>query len=561
LRAAAVIALAAFGAVLAAAAYRVQVDDLHSPADHAVATVVVGLAFLGAGVAAWLRRPANSVGPLLAVAGLALLARQLRYSHDATAFTVFFLLGDLGYAIVAHSVLAYPSGRLTGRTERVLVRVGYTVAVVFPLAILLLHDKSARLRQFDPSPRRSLVLVSGHPELDRVIQASFLILLYGVLAALFVFLVLRKFVFASPRLRRTFLPLLVAAIAIATRGIYEGVFVLFPGARPVASGTLFWWQAIAFVALPAALLAGLMQARLARAAVGDLVVALQHTPPGELRGALARALGDPSLELAFWLPEQEEFADVHGERVELPRGDDRRAVTVLRGAEEEPVAALVYDASLQEEPRLVEGVAAAARLALENARLQAETCRIERDLHDGAQQRLVALALELRLAQRRLGSAQDPEVERLLASSVDELRAAVGDLRALARGVQPPVLTEEGLAAALETLVARTPLPVTLEASEGRLPQPVETAAYFVASEALANVVKHASASSVWLRAVREGDELVLEVADDGVGGADPASSGLRGLRDRVEAAGGRLRVESPPGGGTRIVARIPCGS
>ena len=513
-RAAAVVALAVAGGVLAALAYRVQVDDLHSPADHAVATVGVGLAFLVAGLAAWVRRPANRVGPLLAVAGLALLARQLRYSHDATAFTVFFLIGDLGYAVVAHSVLAYPSGRLTGRTERVLVRVGYVVAVVFPFVILLLHDKTTRLRQFDPSPRRSLVLVSGHPGLDRAIQTSFLIVLYGVLAAVFVFLVLRKFVFASPRLRRTFLPLLVAAIAIAARGIYEGVTVLFPGARPVASGTLFWWQALAFVALPAALLAGLMQARLARAAVGDLVVALQQTPPGELRGALARALGDPSLELAFWLPEQEEFADGRGERVDLPEPDWRRAVTVLRGAGDEPVAALVYDASLQEEPRLVEGVAAAARLALENARLQAETQRqltevresrqrivaaqdeerrrIERNLHDGAQQRLVALALELRLAQRRLGGTGDPDVERLLASSVDELQAAVGDLRELARGVHPAVLTEEGLAAALEVLVARTPVPVRLEASEGRLPQSVAAAAYFVASEALANVAKHA---------------------------------------------------------------------
>jgi signal transduction histidine kinase len=583
MRALVVVVLAAAGGVLAAAAYRVQVRDLGSPADHAVATVVVGLAFLAAGLAAWLRRPANRVGPLLAVAGIALLARQLRYSNDAAVFTIFFAVGDVGYAIVAHSVLAYPSGRLIGRTERVLVRVGYGVALFFPLLILLLHDKDARLRQFNPSPRRSLVVLSGHPQLARVIQETFLIGLYGVLAGAFVFLVVRKFVLATPRLRRTFLPLLVAAIGIASRGIYEGVFLLIPGARPVAAGTLFWWQAVAFAGLPLALLAGLLRARLARAAVGDLVVALEAAPPGELRAALARALGDPSLELAFWLPDQGEYGDERGARMELPEGDGRRAVSVLRGADGEPVAALAYDASLQEEPRLVESVAAAARLALENARLQAETRRqltevresrrrivaagdeerrrIERDLHDGAQQRLVALALALRTAQRRLRGTGDPEVEQLLASSVSELQAAVTDLRELARGVHPAVLTEEGLAAALEVLAVRSPVPVSVEADEERLPAAVEAAAYFVASEALANVVKHASAAAVSVRAVREGGELVLSVADDGAGGADPAGSGLRGLRDRVEAVGGRLRVESPPGGGTRIVARIPCES
>ena len=191
-----------------------------------------------------------------------------------------------------------------------------------------------------------------------------------------------------------------------------------------------------------------------------------------------------------------------------------------------------------------------------------ERRRIERDLHDGAQQRLVALALELRGAQRRLGDDPDPEIERLLAASVAELQAAVGDLRELARGVHPAVLTEEGIAAALESLAARTPIPVTVDAPEGRFPGPVEAAAYFVACEALANVVKHAQASSVVIRVDAADGLLVLEVTDDGVGGASSAGgSGLRGLADRVEAAGGRLKVESPVGGGTRVEAEIPCES
>ncbi|HEY4347433.1 MAG TPA: sensor histidine kinase [Gaiellaceae bacterium] len=575
--------LGAGGAALGVLAYHVQVHDLGSPRDRAAATVAVGWSFLVAGLIAWGRRPGNRIGPLMLGAGVALLARQLRYSHDAALFTVFFAIGDVGYAMIAHTVLAYPGGRLIGRVEGILVRVGYIVAVAFPITILLLHDSDARLRQFDPSPRRSLLVLSGHAQLARVLQESLLIGLYGVLAGLFLVLVVRKLVLASPRLRRMLAPLLVAALAIGARGVYEGAFVLIPGGRPIASTTIFWWQVVAFAALPVALLAGLLRARLARSGVGDLVVRLEHTPPEGLRDALARALGDQTLELAFWLPERGEFIDASGTTVALPAPGGKRAATRLENAGV-PVAALVHDASLLDEPRLVEGVAAAARLALENARLQAETQRqlvevresririvtaadeerrrIERDLHDGAQQRLVALALELRTAQRRLGDDPDPELERLLSSSVAELQAAVGDLRELARGVHPAVLTEEGLAAALETLADRMPFPVAIEADEGRLPGPVEAAAYFVVCESLANVVKHAEATSASVRAVRRGGMLELEIADDGVGGASvEGGSGLDGLRDRVDAVGGRLRIESTPGAGTRIVAEIPCES
>jgi signal transduction histidine kinase len=577
------VAIGVGGVGLGIAAYHVQVHDLGSSPAHAATSVVVSWSFLVAGLVAWARRPDNRIGPLLLAAGLALLLRQLRYSDDALIFTVFFLIGDLGYVIVAHSVLAYPSGRLTGRVETRLVKAGYIVAGLFPLLILALHDKDGRLRQFNPFPRRSLIDVSGHDGLARAVQSVFLVTLYGLFATAFVLLVARKFWYASPRMRRVLLPLLVAALALGARGVFEGVFVLEPHDRPLTYEILFWWQAAAFVALPLALLAGLLRARLQRANVGDLVVELESTPPTELRNALARALGDPSLELVFWLPERREYATADGTPVEPPEPDGKRVVKVL-GPPDNPVALLAYDASLLDEPRLVEAAAAAARLALENARLQAETQRqltavresrrrivaaadeerrrIERDLHDGAQQRLVALALELRSAQRRLGEDPDPEVERLLAASVAELQAAVGDLRELARGVHPAVLTEEGLAAALESLASRTPMPVEVDAAEGRYPEQVEAAAYFVACEALANVVKHADASAVTISAAPRDGVLVLEVSDDGVGGASAGNgSGLRGLADRVEAAGGRLVVESPPGGGTRVVAEIPCAS
>jgi signal transduction histidine kinase len=191
-----------------------------------------------------------------------------------------------------------------------------------------------------------------------------------------------------------------------------------------------------------------------------------------------------------------------------------------------------------------------------------ERRRIERDIHDGAQQRLVALALELRSAQRRLGDGADPELDLLLASTADQLQVAVEELRELARGIHPAVLTESGLAAALEALAARLPIPVSVEADIDRLPSDVEATAYFVASEALQNVVKHAGATKAGVSASHADGVLVIQVVDDGVGGAKlNGGSGLRGLTDRVEALGGRVRIESLPGSGTRVVGEIPCAS
>ena len=576
------LALVPAGVALGVLAYEVQVDALHSPDDRAVAQVAVGLSFLLAGLIAWWRRPANRLGALMVAAGFALLLRQLRYSHDALAFTVFFALGDLGYALVAHSALAYPSGRVKDNAERTLVRIGYATVLVFPLAILLLHDVRDPLLQFGPLPRKSDILVARHAHAVEVLQKTYVVFFFGVLASLFILLVGRRLARATPRARRMLAPLLLAAIAVGLRAVFECVFTFVD--RPFAYEYLFWWQVAAFVALPVALLAGLLRARLARASLGDLVVQLEHTPPHGLRDALARGLDDPSLEVAFWLPGRREFVDVAGQAVTLPEDGDERAVTRLEH-DREPLAALIHDRSLLEEPELVQAAAAAARLALENARLSAEVHaqlekvkesrarivsagdaerrRIERDLHDGAQQRLVALALELRSAQRTLGATADPEIERLLASAVDELQVAVDELRELARGVHPAILTEEGLGAALESLVLRAPLPVTLvEAPERRLSTEVEATAYFVACEALANVVKHAEASRATVSARQDGRRLVVEVADDGHGGARlNGGSGLRGLADRVEALGGRLAIESPAPGGTRVVAEIPCAS
>ncbi|HEY6069258.1 MAG TPA: sensor histidine kinase [Gaiellaceae bacterium] len=578
------VALLVAGVWLGVAVYHVQIDNLsgYTTPARSWAIVVGAWLFLFTGTFAWFRRPANRLGPLMAAAGLALLLRQLRYSHDSALFTIFFVVGELAYWVVAMAVFAYPSGSVIDKAERILIKVGFGVTFAFTLAILLIYDGSRPLKFFDPSPRKSAILVHGNGDGAVALQKAFVIVVWGLLAAAAVALIVRKLVRATPRARRVLAPLLVAAIAVALRAVFESVFTFVHRPSAILYDYLFWWQIAAFVALPLALLFGLLRTRLARASIGDLVLELERTPPQSIGAALARALGDRTVEVLYWLPERSGYVDTSGRPAELPKYADR-AVTRLKH-EGEPLAALVHDPSLLDEPRLLEAAGAAARLALENARLQAETRaqleevrgsrvrivnaadeerrRIERDIHDGAQQRLVALALQLRSAQRRLPEESDPEVDRLLAVAVSELQVAVEELRELARGVHPAILTEDGLAAALDSLVSRSPFPIELDADEGRLPAPVEATAYFVACEALANVVKHAGASNAKVTAHQHDGMLVVEVSDDGIGGARANNgSGLSGLADRVEALGGKLRVESPPGGGTRVVGEIPCAS
>ena len=310
------------------------------------------------------------------------------------------------------------------------------------------------------------------------------------------------------------------------------------------------------------------------------MVELQRDPaPVDLRDALARALRDPSLTLAYWLPDFRSYADLEGRSVQVP-AQDGRATTVI-DREGEHVAVLLHDRALEDEPELLAGVGAAASIALENARLQAELAarleevkgsrarvieagqrerqRLERDLHDGAQQRLIALSLELGVLEKRL--SYDPDARQRLDEAQAEITRSLDELRSVARGIHPAVLTGHGLAVALEQVAALAPVPVQLQvAIDERLPEPIEIAAYYVVTESLANVAKHARAAtaSVEVRRTRAG--LLVEIVDDGVGGADSErGTGLRGLADRVEALGGRLRVWTPQGGGTRVEAEIPC--
>jgi signal transduction histidine kinase len=192
---------------------------------------------------------------------------------------------------------------------------------------------------------------------------------------------------------------------------------------------------------------------------------------------------------------------------------------------------------------------------------EAERRRIERDLHDGAQQRLVALAMDLGQAKEQF-DANPEKARELVTGAHDEAKAALADLRGLVRGIHPAILTDRGLDAALSAVVARSPVPVTMHVDVTPRPAAaVESTAYFVVSEALANVAKHAHATKASVTIVRQGDRLVTDVTDDGIGGADPAGGGLHGLADRVAALGGRMHVLSPAGGPTTVMVELPCGS
>jgi signal transduction histidine kinase len=302
--------------------------------------------------------------------------------------------------------------------------------------------------------------------------------------------------------------------------------------------------------------------------------------PEEIGDVVARALGDPSARLVFWLPTSEEYAQPSGEMLETLPEDGRARSEIGRNGER--TAVLLHDAALLERPRLLGGILTAAALSADIARLRVEVRlqlqevrasrarivevgyeerrRLERDLHDGAQQRLVSLGVQIRRMQRTL-----PKEASILAPAldgiVDEIGSTIADLRQIAAGVRPARL-DDGLAAALRDLARTAPVRVEVEAPLERVAASVEAAAYFVACEALTNAVKHASASMIAVRATRDNGTLLLTVADDGVGGAVARrGSGLAGLKDRVAAHGGRLEITSPHGGGTRIEVALPCES
>jgi signal transduction histidine kinase len=541
--------------------------ELGEPLVIAVLANWLTLSYVLCGLLAWSRRPASRFGPLMIAAGFANFVSTLSWTSSDVAFTVGQSLDLLPPVLFLHVFLAFPSGRLHGRLERGLVAAAYVTAIGPELVRLLFGD-------FGP---HNLLDVAPYPGVaEAAMRVQFVLISalclsgVGVLAA---------------RRRRVGRPLRGSrALLVDTFGLGLAMIALLFMSAVFGGPALaeIRWATLATLGIaPVALLIGLLQSRLARSSVGDLFVELRSEPtPADLRDALARALRDPSLTLAYWLPQFRSWADLDGRPLELPSRGRGRATTLI-DRDGEHVAALLHDPALRDEPELLEAVGAAAGIALENGRLhvelrarleelkgsrariveagQDERQRLERNLHDGAQQRLIALSLELSLLEERLGS--DPEARTRLDQARREIATSLEELRDVAHGIHPAVVSAHGLAVALEQLAARAPLPVRLNVElEGRLPERLEVAVFYLVSESLANVGKHANAISDTVDVTRTNDQVVVEVVDDGVGGADTErGSGLRGLADRVEALEGRVRIWSPKGGGTRLRAEIPC--
>jgi signal transduction histidine kinase len=538
---------------------------------------VTGGSFIVSGLIAWQRRPENRVGALMVAVGFALFADPLLSQPDSSlAKTLGLLFTDFWSVIFAVLLLCFPHGRrIKGKVDRLLVLAFAVPAVIMQLAWLLFLEERGHLllsRGFS-----NAFLVWPNAQIADAIESGQRSLFLPATISLFLVLAWR-WLKASPPLRRVLVPVLAGGASMLSFAVLLTTD-LISGSR-VQLVLLVTYLVLATV--PIAFLAGFLRSRLARSAVGDLLLELPENPsPSELRDALSRSLRDPSLTLAYWLPEFESWADLDGRPVELPGRSGGRATTLIDrdGAR---LAALVHDPALEEEPELLASVGAAAGIALENGRLHAEQRahleelrgsrarvieagqkerqRLERDLHDGAQQRLIALSLELGRLERHL--AGDANVQARLDEARCEIALSLEELRAVSRGLHPAVLSGHGLEVALESIAAHAPVPVRLTVGlESRLPELIEVAAYYVVSEGLANIGKHAQATSVSIDVAREDGGVVIEVVDDGVGGADTElGSGLRGLADRVEAHGGRLRVWSPSGGGTRLRAEMPCG-
>jgi signal transduction histidine kinase len=567
----------AVGAVTAVA-FKVVVTVVPTPAPSTVWIITssaIGFSFLAAGLAAWRRWPANSLGLLFSIVGYLWLAPNVGYLPYALPFTLGNAIAWIYPAALAHLALAWPTGRLRSRFELWVVVAVYAWDLGQSIVSMLFWNPSAS--GCGPGCPANLLLVDGSSSIDNAFGAWSLIVSLVVNATVLT-LIIRHWQTARGWSRRAMTPLLWISFAVMAWTVTQSL----------ASNLNFWltsvalWDIAPLILLtgPAVFIVSTLLARSARGAVGTAIVDLEPgSSPGQLRDALAFAIGDSTLQLAFRLSEEQGYGDTQGQHLDLADLAPGRAVTPLTETGE---VVLIYDQALEHEPQLVRLLASAAGLALEHSRLQAEVQaqleqvrasrariveagdserrRIERDLHDGAQQRLVTLSLALAMARDRAAEA-DPALGALIESASKEAREVITELRELARGIHPAVLTQTGLAGAVQALAERSPVPTTIaEVPPQRFPAAIEATAYFVVSEALANVAKHshAGAARVTIRALP--DSLVVTVSDDGTGGATPdGGSGLRGLSDRVAAAGGRLHIDSPPGAGTCLEADIPC--
>lgn len=535
--------------------------------------IAAGLAFVACGVVASRDRPHDLTGTLLVAAGLLWLLGALRRSGEPVAFTIGVVATNLFMPLLLQVLLGFPTGRLTKRWERWVVGSTWFVATVGVIAEWLFLDPR-QMPSAHPSTSTNLLLIHHDPRLAETIQ-----LVVGACAlsviTLSVVVVAVRVHRESPAYRAGFAPLGIAGAIAGIVTIVVLSVAVSPGGSPHAWVLNLRYPTAAL--FPLAVAIGLVRYRLTRAAVTDAMVEIGEASLDEgFVEALRRAVRDPNLEL--WTRRGDDWVDADGEVRSLPRDRPERTFTILErdGA---AVAALVYDATLDTQPELLATLRAATVLALDHDRLQRELReqlaevqrsrerivtagdvqrrRLERHLHDGAQQRLVAASLLLRRAQR---CDDDIRMRRLLSDCAAELDASLTELRRVARGVYPPVLAERGLTVALNSMAERAPIPVRVDDHlPGRPADRIALAAYLIASESVTNAAKHAGASGVVIDLDVAGGNLRMSVRDDGGGGATMVpGGGLDGLLDRAAALGGTLTVDSPPGVGTTVVVTLP---
>jgi signal transduction histidine kinase len=546
-----------------------------STAAHA-ADLAAGLGLLATGLLGWAEPRTRRLGVLALLAGIAWFGPDWEGWDGGSPFvrSLGAVVAPFFLALLFHLVLALPTGRLRSLPARVVVVAAYGVAAFVSLGRALFRDPF-----LDPYCWRNCLynsfLVHADPGIARALDDVWVRSTLAI-GLLLVLIGAWRLLTVSAPARRVLSPTLVPAVlAGAGASAYAVALIRTPLENPRSGwfSSIFLVLSLSVAALALGLAGGVVKTRRTRAAVSRLASELgEAPPPGTLRDALALALGDPALEVAYWLPGAQRFVDGRGHRTEAPVPGHGRAVTpIVRDGR--PAAVVVHDAALLQGAELEREIGSAARLAVENERLQAEVLsqledvrasrarivetgdaerrRLERDLHDGAQQRLLALSYDLRVARASAEAEEDREIASLLTSAGDEAQAALAELRELAHGIYPAILSEAGLGPALATLADEAPLPVELgEVPSERFLGPVETAAYLTISEGIDDAVgREASFVSADLR--REGRQIVATVRDDG---AARGSASVR-VADRIGALGGTLEVEA-----TTLRAVIPCG-
>lgn len=537
--------------------------------------LAVGWAFLLAGLASQTRRPDSATGKWMIALGLIWIGR-LVFTPPLIQWEGIGL-GVAFYGLLFVILYTFPSGRLRG-WERWAVPAYLVVVAVLSYIDVALTDFYGWVVDHPVCCPSHLLLIGDDPDLRNQLAS------YSAVAAAFIFLAIAMSFLVRWRRATTvgrrnmgplvlvLLPLLMMMVLIPGINAVADGFESFPFPDPAANRLTLYLQNGALVLVPLVILWQLVGSRLSRAKVADLIRDLSDSlSPDELNPRLRATLGDQEAMLAFIREETGDYVDVEGRSLAADIFHDK-AVTPIGDR-----ISIVHDPA--GDPDLVIAAGNAARLATTNARLQAELKaqlievresrrrlvtatddarrRVERDLHDGAQQRLVALAATLSKAQED-ETTDNPVLRSLLADAAGEAKLAIEDLRSLARGVHPAILSQAGLGPAIATLADLSEIPISSEVASDRFSDEIEATVYFVIAEAVSNANKHSEASRIGIVVQRRGGELAISVEDNGLGGADAQGSGLRGLRDRVSALGGTLTIDSPIGQGTNVSASVP---